>query len=227
MSIHVPNKSLASVLRSQTAIAGSVALGATAYAADEANAIVVETEIGIVVADGTIEKIDVNGDGRSDLKIFAGKKTGSIQGIANKFTNAFTSLKIARDGSFFNPFQPGDSVSKTTGPFSKTAKLYEPSNGPLSNSGDTAYVGLEFFEVLSAFDEETEEAIVERNRYYGWLELTRGSVTVGTLGLQNVSGAAAPIPNNAPNPVPIPPGIALMAAGAMGLAAVRRRKKAA
>ena len=227
MSINVPNERLGAVLKSQTAIAGSVALGATAFMATAANAIVVESELGLVIADGTFASIDVNGDGRDDIEIFAGKTNGIVKGKARKFSGGFTRLKIAKQGAYFTPFSPGDSVSKSTSSFGSGTKLYSGGNGPLADSGDTAYLGFELFENMVIADQEEEVEIVERNVYYGWLELTRGSITVGTLGLQNVPGAAAPIPNNAPNPVPIPPGIALMAAGAAGLAAVRRRRKSA
>ena len=58
--------------------------------------------------------------------------------------------------------------------------------------------------------------------YFGFVEFTRGSVTPGILGVNNVIGAAAVVPNT----VPLPASVLLLGAGLGGLSVMRRRKKA-
>ena len=216
---------LKTLLNCQTAIAGSVALGATAIAANDAGAVVVVSQTN-QVADFSSIAIDINADGAPDLMIKDNGDFSDARGMDRKFPNGFTKAKVATDKrGFAKLFQPGGVVDKTNA-FSTKALLSDYPEGPFSVIGTTGYIGLLLISEFFSRDEE-EQDVVERNSYFGWLELTRGSITTGALGLQNVSGAAAPIPNNTPNPVPVPPGIALMATGALGLAAIRRRKKAA
>ena len=223
MNSTTQSRRLSAVVKSQTAVVGSVALGATAFMAQDANAIVVESEVGVTVQDGSSYLIDVNNDGFVDLEIDLVGPRGKVKGPVNTTELGGTKLGIARTGKYADIYQPGDSVD-ATGSFQLRADLYDSTStlGNWASIGDTGYLGLIFVEAIF-----NEDAPTETTEYFGWLELTRGSISIGTLGLQNVPGAAAPIPNNAPNPVPVPPGIALMATGALGLAAIRRRKKAA
>ena len=125
--------------------------------------------------------------------------------------------------------------------WSGSASLYNGSEGPLGTVGDTIYIGLRTVSGLSkplypAALSEGEEPIclvedpgsiinqkcvidVEQPQYtYGFAEITRGSVTVVS-ATSSPSGATV-------SAVPVPPGLALLATGAVGLAAMRRRKKA-
>ena len=73
-----------------------------------------------------------------------------------------------------------------------------------------------------------EDCIIEEPQpeilatYFGFVEFTRGSVTPGILGVNNVIGAAAVVPST----VPLPASILLLGAGLGGLSVMRRRKKA-
>lgn len=56
--------------------------------------------------------------------------------------------------------------------------------------------------------------------FYGFIEVTRGSVTPGILGVNSLLNTAAVVPN----PVPLPASILLLGAGLGGLSVMRRRK---
>jgi hypothetical protein len=56
--------------------------------------------------------------------------------------------------------------------------------------------------------------------YFGFLEVTRGSVTPGILGVSLLSGTGAVVPS-----VPLPAPALLLGAGLAGLAGMRRRRK--
>lgn len=62
---------------------------------------------------------------------------------------------------------------------------------------------------------------IKTETVFGWAEITRGSLSLGSVTTAP-PGVAAVVPA-----VPLPPGLALLATGAVGLAAMRRRKKAA
>ena len=131
---------------------------------------------------------------------------------------------------------------------SNVAELYGPAARPnlLTSDNDTAVLGFRidvvmepFLQVMNFdgphgeceifFDdspngdgwvddcEPTEEVLAS---YFGFIEVTRGSLTPGFLGVNNVAGAAAVVPS-----VPLPAPALMLGAGLAGLAGLRRRRK--
>lgn len=113
--------------------------------------------------------------------------------------------------------------------------------GPFSTEGDRGYIGLSltFGEedlwlndgILQLSSEEVDQEIrviddmpMRPVTHYGWIEVVRGSVTAIRTGFQTVANVAAPIPAVA---VSEPATLPLIALGAAGLVALRRRKQAA
>ena len=138
---------------------------------------------------------------------------------------------------FAQEFFEGDQVGASDKPFFFSAPLYIEGNlqSPLGFVGDSMYVGLSLTKFIDEGpiqtastvigDLEREEPRSEGDVFFGWAEIERGSLRLLRTGFQTVAGMAAPIPE--PNPIPVPPALALLASGAAGLAALRRRKKAA
>jgi hypothetical protein len=84
--------------------------------------------------------------------------------------------------------------------------------GPFANFGATGLIGLSI------------NSGQELDPFFGWLEITRGSITVGTGAVSTTPGAPVGAGISA---VPLPPGLALLggAFGLMGFAARRRKNR--
>ena len=98
---------------------------------------------------------------------------------------------------------------------------------PLGEVGDSAYFGFRIAllpprpEILTLeVTEPVETPIVT----YGWIELSRGSVIVGQVGLQSVPGAGAPVPGV--SEIPLPASGLVLLGGLAGLGALRARRRA-
>jgi hypothetical protein len=145
----------------------------------------------------------------------------------------------------------GDSVDENTGDLRTSGKLYDtrfeksklPGGkdmfvefGEFASNGDdeivNGFVGLaiETFNFRPNLigengdiqqDEDGEKA--ERTINYGWIELTRGSVILVRSGFQQIANAPAPI-DGRDIQISEPATLPLMALGAAGLYALRRRK---
>lgn len=128
---------------------------------------------------------------------------------------------------------------------SSQATFYDGDTGPLGDSGDQGYVGLvlDIFSGPLVFDDVNAQAVLAVDgevteyegepihvgvpaqmltRFFGWLDVERGSLIVSSGQTQRlVPGAPAPIPA-----VPEPASLPLMALGAVGLLALRRKMAA-
>lgn len=117
--------------------------------------------------------------------------------------------------------------------------------GPFSKVGDIGYIGLsltvsrefccDFEQGLEILEEGMDRVHMGNDEYieegplvfYGWAEVVRGSLTVSRIGFQSTAFAAAPIPPGGSTDIPEPATLPLLALGAAGLAAMRRRKAVA
>lgn len=117
---------------------------------------------------------------------------------------------------FAKVFESGDTVIGAldfTGQTRSRAILYDGAIGGFGETGATGFVGLQLVDELERF-------------FFGFAEITRGSITVGIVGFETEANVGALVPLGSVA-VPVPPSLAFMAFGAFGLAAAgwRRRKQ--
>lgn len=134
----------------------------------------------------------------------------------------------ARNGAYINPTRLNSSVIIASGnPFDPTATAahlnYYPSPNPSTNpygwnygwsSGSQGYLGFKFDE--------------GGNKYFGWAEMTThdaSTISLHRLGISDTPGEQVITGQLVGSPVPLPPTLPLLAMGATGLLALRRRKK--
>lgn len=215
MSVEPVPNSARTVALTATAAATSTLVGASmasALAIDPLETLVV-TEFEDLIAsnpDSPQVSFDLDGDGNDDFAVgLKGDEFGYIFGLKNLFS--FNLVVADTYTKFAVPFGPGDIISEDVIGGSTQLEfggiLYSEGEGPLNSVGDSIFVGL----FLEFYD--TEES------HFGWAELTRGSLQINSIGFQTVAGLGAPIPS----PIPVPASLALLASGAAGLAAYRRR----
>ncbi|MEO0410985.1 MAG: PEP-CTERM sorting domain-containing protein [Pseudomonadota bacterium] len=144
-----------------------------------------------------------------------GKPAFKSKGFVGVFKTQF------KGSNYVTTFDEGDSIGPGSGKFEDLAFFYIGETGPFSEEGDTDFIGL----FVDVFGEEDDFF-----RYYGWAEVTRGSVVIERAFFQDESFEPALIPLSDPiDPpvdVPEPATLPLMALGAAGLMAMRRRKAA-
>lgn len=152
---------------------------------------------------------------------------------------------VSPEGKFVQVFASGGEVAKPKPGFKLTSKgiLYDDklptgSEGPFEDDGTSGFLGLavgplinneDDFEIraldIETADTEEEEPKRAIGFNYGWIEVMRGSINTFRIGFQTAVGAAAPIPRD-PVDVPEPASLPLMALGAAGLLAMRRKMAA-
>lgn len=183
-------------------------------------------------------------DGSEDLWFNAGSDTASIN---STFIDSQSYGTVHQIGGFARDSVTGDALMYSAGDVVEQVTGVTFSSTPLDvaaalpTSGDTgifgfvidflsyAYIGdvndFDYFEgfciELSGNDARCEQTIQET--YYGWVQLTRGSIIPGTLAYNPTSGAGATVFGSTPA-VPLPAAGWLMVAGLGGLGALRRRK---
>lgn len=115
-------------------------------------------------------------------------------------SNSINQFNFAMDSSFdINRFNPGDSIGSGWGDWYESGYFFSDyldfdnsviESGNWSETGMSGFLGFSF-----------EEA---DGTHYGWLEVTRGSIALGSMGYQNTAGVSALIPSSTSNPTSVP-----------------------
>lgn len=207
---------------------------------------------------GDTANIDLNQDGYADVQAGIGRffETGGYLLAINdqfRFVNGdpdpdpqdpfsfsfiapLQEVAIAATNGLATLFSAGDEVGADD--FANTvvfADLFG-SGGSATNLlpdvGDTAFFG---FRIIMG-DGEYQQLdgflptgfVGPTETFYGFLEVTHGSVQIGLAGYNNAAGQAAVIPGGTPNQpvVPLPASAVLLLAGLAGLGAMGTQRKA-
>jgi hypothetical protein len=182
---------------------GAVALGAGLLAPFSAGAALQITDLNATVTNGVANFDLIPSVSENDAVVVVTPNFGKIESTGVK---DFT-LWFLTSGSELVRLSEGDVVSESSGTWSSIGGYaYTGESGAWASTGAHGYVGLRF--EFGNFSN------------YGWLELTRGSLTLGRFGFETDDSVGAAI-----TPVPEPSTLMLMASGAAGLLALRRRRQ--
>ena len=198
--------------------AGALALGAGLAGLSEAQADVILTDVNATITDDS-QTFDVNDDGVDELRI--GDETGLFsfaKGEPGTDTYVAVDPFGAKPPVFLTRFDYGDTIGqKTFGLGDSTGFFYKlPKSGKSPwEDGERGFFG---FAVPSPID--------QAGAYFGYVEAQfspGNTVNIFRIGFQNTLNA--PITIRDPNAVPAPGGIGLLALGAAGILAYRRRQR--
>jgi len=186
----------------------ALALGVGMTLSTQVHAGLIITEIGHTLIEGQTFEVDVNGDTINDLEFIIENGEGYVR--------SFDQVRFSEEVNtrYAHIFSAGDTVDTSwfdgsQGVSSPITGLYDSTDGGAwSTIGTQGYLGFVYFGSGS--------------NQYGWLDITRGSLTIGQLGFQSTVGATAQI---ASTPVSAPGTMALIASGALGLLGLRRRNR--
>lgn len=176
---------------------------------------------GNTISAGEQDRFDLNNDGTSDFE-FTVTEDGNDAFIRAIFEDEIPSQTFVPSFFLHGGLLPGDTIDarlfrklRGSGKKSKTGNLYHLDNGLLPTVGSTAYIALRL------------ESIDSGDRYYGFAQLTRGSITIGEVGFESLPDTPITIPtaSSTSATAPEPTSLALLASGAAGLLAYRRRRR--
>lgn len=194
-------------------ISGALAFGVGLAVPSAVQAALVITDVNHEVDGYNVYWLDVDNDSVNDFQVQAGADFGSLK---SKTFTVFSASKTILGSYAIDRFSQGDVI----------------------DSAD--FLGFDFHSSGAAYDDRVNPTLFDwntvgahgyagfrlqdgPNTHYGWIELTRGSLSIGQIGFQTTPGEGALIPNGAPEPA----SLLLIATGAVGIAAMRRRRRAA
>ncbi|QDU55824.1 PEP-CTERM sorting domain-containing protein [Aeoliella mucimassa] len=200
--------------KSTKRIAYSLAAGAAAgLAASQADAeIVYSGTVDLSIAQFTAENINLDGDAYNDILlknyVFGG---GNYQGA---YVNFYPGKLVGftTGFSYASALEMGDviDVSTTTGSFAASMAYGAANPDAEFNTASDAYIGLAF--------------PIAATNHYGWLRVSIDNAA-GTFVVHDWAYNDVPGEGIVAGQVPEPSTLGLLAAGAAGVAAMRRRKK--
>jgi hypothetical protein len=211
-----------------------------------ASLIVTDAEqfISTATSSNPMVSIDVNNDSFADVRFsiesgeafgpFDAYENGLVRGLeVNEFDDnenvvARTSLTFSSDGESFNQFALGDTIGADD--FIDTnlssGMLYNldvfNTSLWLQNIGDTGFLGFRLTSYNNSYDPQ--------EFFYGFIEVTRGSLSINTIGFQGLAGASLQVTNTLTNSSPdveasAPATLGILVMTFLGLAFIRRRAK--
>jgi PEP-CTERM motif len=192
----------------------SVAAGAAAcVAANQANAAIIYSGVqDIAIGSGLSQNLDINADSQGDVKlknyVFGG---GPYQGATVNFAPGKI-VGFTGANTYVSALAAGSPINSTTANPTFFGSMAFGANNPSAqfNNANHAFMGLSF--------------PAGANLFYGWVRVTinnsAGTFVVNDWAYNNVSGS----PINAGD-IPEPTTLGLLAAGAFGVAALRRKRK--
>lgn len=205
------NRKLTDLLRRRPVAAGGAALGMAFFGTSDADAALQITDIGVTITADNYE-LDLDGGGW-DFRIHdthhgKGVFSGSIE------SKTLSGSIFANDSGDAILFSEGDTVGPAAGGILKgSAQLYSDPLGPLF-AGSSGYIGLVLDNPSNGVN-------------YGWVQIQRGSAIIKRSGFETDSDMGALIPlSNAAIPEPASMAVwGMLATGAAGMAALRRRRR--
>jgi len=208
---------------------------ATAIGSAASAATVINNQYANTTVENGYFDVDINGNGEFDIGFEAfdypsGTQEGYVYTYSYELNGVLYQAGIVdenvNNATVAKGFAAGDEIDENAGSFGGGSLLYVNgsggSNGILAGAGSTGYLG---FQILSSDNYGADDGyyfLDTPDAQYGYFEVSRGSVVLGSFGLQSTIGAAAIIPD--PSVVPLPAGMPLLLAGLGGFAALRRRK---
>lgn len=190
-------------------------------------AAIVDLGVDEVVDDNQKFFLDVNGDNKVDFIFEQFIEKASVTGLKSKFD--LGGLAIQKGGQL-RLFENGDTIDqKVIFDFKSTELLYSGNSGVLPSVGDSGYLGLALkptkVEPPPVSIAELEIGTLQKSKFpvnFGYIRVERGSLILSEAFFEDTPNTPITIPRG-PQNVPGPGALALLAAGAAGLAAMRRR----
>lgn len=192
------------------AMIGALTLGAGLFSGATADASVMITDFDLTITSGNYSGFDLDGNGSFDISIFVSNYIPSDINAFNGLSASFPKYKGAGKNTT-TMFSEGETVDSGN-VFNNSSYLsyLDDFYGEWVTVGAHGYIGIQFD--------------ISGDTHYGWLEVERGSAIVTRGGYETQAGVGAFIPART-SPIPEPGTLTLLAAGAIGMAGIHRRRQ--